>query len=192
MSGSERPKTGSFVLPGDWLGVIEEFSPNEGTYDEGGAIFASNAGVVLIDKVERRVKVIPFESHPLLKKGSLALGMVVNTGKVLSTVDIARIGGKTLASPYSGVIHISQISNQFIEKPSDAFKIGDIVKARIIEVRSELIQLSTIGKNLGVVLAFCSKCGSILDPKGNGILICNACGNKEKRKISMDYGKSKI
>jgi len=189
---AERPKTGSFVLPGDWLGVIEEFSPNEGTYDEGGIIFASHAGIVLIDKVERRVKVIPFESHPFIKKGSLVLGMVVNTGKILSMVDIARIGGKTLSSPYSGVIHVSQISNQFIDKPSDAFKIGDIVKARIIEVRSELIQLSTIGKNLGVVLAFCSKCGSPLDPKSNGVLTCSTCGNKEKRKISIDYGKSKL
>jgi len=188
----ERPKTGSFVLPGDWLGVIEEFSPNEGTYDEDGAVFASNAGIVLIDKVERRVKVIPFESRPFIKKGSLVLGMIVSTGKTLSMVDIARIEGKTLTSPLSGVIHVSQISNQFIEKPSDVFKIGDIVKARVIEVRSELIQLSTIGKNLGVVLAFCSKCGSTLFPKGNDVLTCSVCGNKEKRKISLNYGKSKL
>ncbi|MEM1657550.1 MAG: exosome complex RNA-binding protein Csl4 [Candidatus Jordarchaeales archaeon] len=192
MVSSERPKTGSFVLPGDWLGVIEEFSPNEGTYDEDGKIFASNAGILLIDKVERRVKVVSFEAPSIVKKGSLVLGMVVNNTGKFSRVSIVRVGGKTLTSPCSGIIHVSQISNQFIEKPSDAFKAGDIVRARVIDIRSEFVQLSTVGKNLGVILAFCSKCGSVLESRGNSILVCKSCGNKEKRKVSVDYGKSKV
>jgi len=187
-----KPKTGSFVLPGDWLGVIEEFTPNEGTYEEKGEVYAANAGMVLIDKMERRVRVVPVEAPPFPKKGDVALGMIVKTGKALSIVSVARIGGRFLSSPCSGVIHVSQISNEFVVKPTDAFKTGDIVKAKVIDRRGDLIQLSTIGKKFGVVHAFCSKCGTMLIPKNEKSLICHNCGNEEKRKISVDYGKTKI
>ncbi|MBS7659300.1 hypothetical protein KEJ28_01220 [Candidatus Bathyarchaeota archaeon] len=35
----QRRNSGRFVLPGDLLGVIEEFIPNSGTYVENGNIY---------------------------------------------------------------------------------------------------------------------------------------------------------
>ena len=41
-----------------------------------------------------------------------------------------------------GLIHISQISNVHIAKPSDALKIGDVVDAKIIEIDWEKQKIS--------------------------------------------------
>lgn len=186
-----KPKTGSLVIPGDWLGVIEEFTPGEGTYEENGIVYASSIGGVLIDNIEKRVKVIPIEARALPRKGDLVLGKVTQINKMLTFVDIARVRGQTIANPFSAVIHISQISPGYVENTSDALKPGDIIRARVVEEQGELIQLTTTEKNLGVVYAACSKCGFELERKGN-ILSCANCEARETRKIASDYGRVKI
>ncbi|MBS7251328.1 MAG: exosome complex RNA-binding protein Csl4 [Candidatus Freyarchaeota archaeon] len=191
MQGENKPKTGNLVTPGDWLGVIEEFTPGEGTYEENGAVYASTVGRLLIDNVEKRVKVIPIEARALPKKGDIVLGKVTQINKMLTFVDIARVRGHDIANPFSGVIHISQISTEYVENTSDALKPGDIIRARVVEEKGELIQLTTVEKNLGVIYATCSKCGSELERTGN-ILYCKNCESKETRKIASDYGRVKL
>ena len=191
MQELNKPKTGSLVLPGDWLGVIEEFTPGEGTYEENGIVYSSGIGRVLIDNIEKRVRVIPIEARALPKKGDVVLAKVTQINKMLTFVDIARVRGQNIANPFSGVIHISQISTGYVENTSDALKPGDIIRARVVEDRGELIQLTTAEKNLGVIYATCSKCGSELERRGN-FLYCNDCEAKETRKIASDYGKVKI
>lgn len=191
MQETSKPKTGSFVLPGDWLGVIEEFTPGEGTYEENGVVYASTVGRVLIDNIEKRVKVIPTEVRALPKKDDIVIGKVTQIDKMLTFVDIARVRGQTLANPFSAVVHISQISPGYVENTSDAMKPGDIIRARVIEEHGELIQLTTAEKNLGVIYATCSFCGSELERKGN-VLNCVNCEAKETRKIASDYGRIKI
>ncbi|MHA1207687.1 MAG: exosome complex RNA-binding protein Csl4 [Candidatus Freyarchaeota archaeon] len=186
-----KPKTGSLVLPGDWLGVIEEFTPGEGTYEENGMVYASSIGRVLIDNIEKRVRVIPIEARALPRKGDIVLGKVTQINKMLTFVDIARVRGQNLANPFSAVIHISQISSRYVENTSDALKPGDIIRARVVEEEGELIQLTTAERNLGVIYATCSKCGSELERKGN-ILYCKNCESKETRKLASDYGRVKI
>jgi exosome complex component CSL4 len=186
-----KPKTGSLVLPGDWLGVIEEFTSGEGTYEENGIVYASSIGHVLIDNIEKRVKVIPIEARALPRKGDIVLGKVTQINKMLTFVDIARVRGQTMANPFSAIIHISQISPGYVENTSDALKPGDIIRARVVEEQGELIQLTTTEKNLGVVYATCSNCGSELERKGN-VLSCPDCEAKETRKIASDYGRVKI
>ena len=50
----KRVKDGDIVLPGDYLGVIEEFLPGEGIIEEDGELYAARAGRVRInsEKVE--------------------------------------------------------------------------------------------------------------------------------------------
>ena len=47
-----------------------------------------------------------------------------------------------------GLIHISQISDKRIAKPSDALKIGDTVKAKIIDIKPEEKKISLSIKEL--------------------------------------------
>ncbi len=47
-----------------------------------------------------------------------------------------------IAPHVDGLIHISQISNERIEKPSDALNIGDEVEAKVIEINNETKQIA--------------------------------------------------
>ena len=56
-----KPKrqSGQFVIPGQPLGVIEEFTPGEGTYVEHGKIYANVSGRTLLDVQNKTVSVYP-------------------------------------------------------------------------------------------------------------------------------------
>ena len=43
-------KSGQLVLPGERLGVIEEFIPNSGTYTKDGIIYSKIVGTALMEK----------------------------------------------------------------------------------------------------------------------------------------------
>ena len=53
MSVVKQTQTGDVVLPGDRLGVIEEFIPGSGTYEEEGVIFSSIQGQINLDMEKR-------------------------------------------------------------------------------------------------------------------------------------------
>jgi exosome complex component CSL4 len=71
---------------------------------------------------------------------------------------------------------------------SDVCKAGDILRARVIDMTNRIPQLTTAGRGLGVVKAFCSKCGGVLD-FATRKLQCVSCGNIERRRLAEDYGK---
>lgn len=49
-----KTKSGDFVLPGDALGVTEEFVPSEWTYEDEGRIRSLVAGTVAVEiKIKR-------------------------------------------------------------------------------------------------------------------------------------------
>ncbi|MDD1763986.1 MAG: RNA-binding protein, partial [Methanobacteriaceae archaeon] len=54
-----KAKSGDFVLPGDALGVTEEFLPSEWTYEEEGKIRSLVAGTVSIDQKNKKISIIP-------------------------------------------------------------------------------------------------------------------------------------
>ena len=50
---------------------------------------------------------------------------------------------------YTGLIHISQINGKYISNINDYFKVGDVIKVRIIEVDDDKkqLKLSTVNIN---------------------------------------------
>jgi exosome complex component CSL4 len=86
---------------------------------------------------------------------------------------------------FTGIIHISQTRREYLESMYDAFRIGDLIRARVLN-NTNPFQLTTKEPSLGVVVAFCTRCGSILK-KSDDRLVCPICGNVEKRKISIMY-----
>ena len=57
---SPEPKSsGHLVVPGERLGVIEEFIPDSGTYVKDGVIFSKIVGRELLDLLNKRVSVYP-------------------------------------------------------------------------------------------------------------------------------------
>ena len=51
----EPRKSGRLVVPGEKLGVIEEFIPDSGTYVKEGGIHSKNIGYVLMDFENKKI-----------------------------------------------------------------------------------------------------------------------------------------
>lgn len=177
------------VLPGDRLGVVEEFLPGTGTYEQEGTIYSNFTGTAKIDLRNKRVTVVPTTRIPELpKEGATILASVTHVQEKMATVSIWKIDENTLQNPFTAILYISSSSPRYERNMSDVCKAGDIIRARIIDMTNRIPQLTTAGRGLGVVKSFCSRCGGTL-PLVSRRLQCSSCGNVERRRLAEDYGK---
>ena len=177
------------VLPGDQLSTSEELLVGEGTYEEDGIIRSSRLGEYNVDEQKRQAMVKPLTSVPvLIQKGDLVLAEVTSVRSSMIICNVFHVKGKkrAITGDTNGTLHISEISNGYIKSPEEVFILGDIFRAKVIQVNPSL-QLTTKGKDLGVIRALCKECRHPLAMKEN-TLECNNCGHKEKRKTAFDYG----
>ena len=188
-SKSAEQKTGQLVLPGDRLGVIEEFVPDNGTFVKDGVIYSMVVGRALHDLATRHVSVYPLVHEVMIPKvGNIVVGQVSNVQSENASVRIFQIGEKQLSGVFVGVLHISDVHLRYVESMFEICKAGDIIRARVISEKNQVYHLSTKDKDLGVVYAFCSNCGTALESKRQG-MHCSKCGRIETRKTAFDYGK---
>ena len=191
MTESER-KSGLFVVPGDNLGVIEEFTSGPGTYVEDGIIHSKITGRTLLDMLNREVSVYPLiKSATFPKVGDIVFGMVSDVKSKNAGVNISHVGDKKIAGSFKGMLHISGVSRGYVDNMFNICKSGDIIRARVISTENRSIFLSTASNDLGVLYALCSICGYPLE-SGNRGLGCSNCGSIERRKVAPDYGKENI
>jgi len=169
--------------------VVEEFLPGPGTYEQEGTIFANFTGTARIDLRNKRVTVVPTTRIPdIPKEGATVLASVTHAQEKMATVSIWKIDGKALQNPFTAILHISSSSPRYERNMSDVCKAGDIIRARVIDISNAIPQLTTAGRGLGVIKAFCSRCGGVLEFT-NRRLECPSCGNLERRRLAEDYGK---
>jgi exosome complex component CSL4 len=189
---SSEQKSGHLVLPGERLGVIEEFIPDSGTYSRDGVIYSKIVGRALMDMLNRKVSVYPLVNEPTVPKiGAKVVGQVGNAQSDNVLVRIFRVGPRKISGVFSGILHISDVEDRYVDSMSDVCKTGDIIRARVISEKNQIYHLSTVDKDLGVVHAFCSRCGNLLEQKRRE-MHCPRCGNIEQRKTALDYGKDEL
>jgi len=186
-------KSGDFVIPGEMLGVGEEFMPGEGAYEEEGLIHSAVAGIVTLDMNKRMASVdARTDLPPVPKEGDSIICEVVDIRPQMVLVELIAIAGKTdraLSAPTTkGRVYISHSSKKYVTNLQNEYKIGDIIRARVRDTRKLPYELSTVGADMGTLLSYCTKCRNVLEKKGSK-LICSVCGNEESRKASTDYGK---
>ncbi len=174
-----------FVLPGDRIGCVEEFEAGEGVYEENGELYANVAGRVVVEG--RTVKIEPINKIPKLERGDVVIGKVIDVRNSVAIVKLMRKLGhdRELVRSLIGILHVSNVQNEFLKNISSVIKFGDIVKAEVLD---ESLKLSTKAKGMGVIKSKCGNCGAELVLDGDK-LKCPKCGNVESRKISSDYGK---
>ena len=81
-----------------------------------------------------------------------------------------------------------QSEKKYIEKLTDAFRIGDIIQAKVIKISGDNVDLSTTTKECGVLKAMCTRCRDYMhETQKKYELECNTCKKREKRKISANY-----
>lgn len=185
-------KSGHLVLPGERLGVIEEFIPDSGTFVVDGVIYSKIIGRALMDLVNRRVSVYPLINGAVTPKvSSVVIGQVGNAQSDNVLVKIFTVGRKKISGTFGGILHVSDVSDRYVNSMSDVCKPGDIIKAKVISEKNRIYHLSTNDKGLGVMYAFCSRDSTLLVPERYE-LRCPKCGNIERRKMAPDYGKEEI
>jgi exosome complex component CSL4 len=188
MAGSE------LVFPGDELGVAEQFRPGPGTYEENGMVYASQIGEPVLDAEEFMARVEPKTTTPAtLEERDLVIGRVSSLKKSFVSVDVeakADEPHRELASEDRGTLHISKISQDYVDQIEDAFRIGDLIRAKVIDTDPS-VQLLTKDDELGVLLARCPKCRAAMETKGEG-LVCPDCEWKSRAKLAADYGGGQI
>jgi exosome complex component CSL4 len=189
----QRTKEGDTVLPGEKLGVIEEFLPGEGTFqDEDDVIYSSLTGKVHIDMKERKISVEATTRQPVYPtRNDVVLGVIQSVTKKSAIVNIFQIEDKECPITFSGYLFIKNAAGGYIDQMRDLFAPGDVIIARVQQHANGLARLSTVGSRYGVIQASCSRCGEPLHLQGRQ-LECVECGNYEKRKLSQTYGQVPI
>ncbi len=182
-----RVSDGQFVVPGEKLGVVEEFDPGPGTVDVNGTVYASQTGKAAVDKNRRIVAVKTMAGPPLVpEEGSTIIGMVEKIQEKMAIVNIVMVDGRKVARPFTGMLHISNASPRFEQEMGDVCKPVDIIRAKVIDTGERIPKLTTAGPGLGVIRAYCSKCGGELVFSGR-ILRCTLCRNVERRRLADDF-----
>lgn len=177
-------KQGDLTLPGDVLGVIEEFTPGEGCYELKGEIRAAIIGKVFYDMINRKSNIIP-EKKGLaykLKKAKYVYGLVSSIKEDYAVVEVSGIEERFVSPSVTGYLHVSQISHKHVKSLRDAVRPSDVIKARLVSTTYPL-QLSLRGKDLGVIVASCSICGTVMLKVDDEHLKCPNCGNVETRRV---------
>ena len=177
------------VFPGDKLSTSEELLAGDGTYDDEGIIRAARIGEYYVDSKAHAATVKPMTSTPvMLKKNDTVLAEVRGVRSSMIIADVIHVIGKkrAISGDTNGTLHISEISTSYVKDPESVFTLGDIFRAKVIQVNPS-VQLTTKGPNFGVIKGFCTECRNPLEKK-DAVLECPVCGHREKRKTANDYG----
>ena len=193
MALKSEQRNGNLVVPGERLGVIEEFIPDSGTYVRDGVIYSKIIGRALMDMISRRVSVYPLTKGAVVPKvGVTVIGQIGNAQSDNVLVRILEVGQKKkMSGAFGGILHISDVSDRYIDSMNEVCKPGDIIRAKVISNKNQVFHLSTADKDLGVMYAFCSLCGTLLEQRRQE-MHCPKCGNVERRKTTFDYGKEEM
>ena len=135
---------GTTVLPGDKVAISEELKAGKGTYEKDGEIIAS-MGKFRVNREEMAAEVEPLSSVPLiLHVGDTVIGEVKQVTEAMVLLKIIHIAGKhrQVAGERDAAIHISNVSDEFVENLKNKYRIGDILRGRIIRVEPA-VQMST-------------------------------------------------
>lgn len=184
-------KTGDVVVPGDQLCVIEELTPDYGTYEKDGVVYAATSGGVAIDLKARSIRVLAADGTLKLAlpvKGDILIGEVVNAYEQRAEVLIVKRNDKDVYSPFAAQIHISNVTRRFVRSMGNVVRQGDIVRGIALNSHEIPVDISLVGPELGVLRAKCVKCGNDLTLTSNNNMFCLRCENRETREVARDYG----
>ena len=189
-SESSDRESGKLVYPGQRLGVIEEFIADTGTYVKKGIIYSSIVGRALLDLLNKRVSVYPLGNKVKVPKtGNIILGQVTRIQKQNAFVCIYMLNKSELSDCFPGLLHISDVESRYTDSIFYVCRPGDILRGRVVSEKNGFYHLSTKDKDLGVIYAFCSQCGHLMDFQRSK-LRCSKCGRFEQRMTASDYGKA--
>jgi exosome complex component CSL4 len=186
------------IIPGNPLSIIEEFLPGKNTFVVDGEIRSSVIGEANIDMVDRVLSIKQKNPVMIPKVGDTIMGYIDMLFGNMVSVRIVYINDIYSHSGFSAIAstRISNTGNTYNPggwrdrnyKGKLVFKVGDIVRGRVISLLNSSIHITLEDRDLGIVYTMCFSCGNEFVKTSSG-LKCSNCGNYEERKVSNDYGK---
>ncbi len=170
-----------FSYPGQVLATSEEAVPSKGTVEEDGVIYSSVVGIT--DLKGGAAAVSNPRTPRLLKKGDVIDGRIEDLFDQVALISFVPSEKGVVSNADRAFLRISEVMGRaggFVENFHEFLKIGDLVRARVIEVTPLGVYVSIAEKGFGVVKAFCGSCKGELDSQ----LHCGNCLRRERRKMA--------
>ncbi|MDD2655873.1 MAG: exosome complex RNA-binding protein Csl4 [Candidatus ainarchaeum sp.] len=172
------------LLPGDHVGPGEVYAEGASTYTEKDEVYASTLGV--LDEQSRGLKT-RFRKIQL-ERGNIVYGIVLSVFENFAILGV--MPEKSPEGRYAGIpdgkILVKFASKEYTRSMRDAFKVGDLVRAKVTDVDGDTAMLTTAYPEYGVIKAFCSRDKTPLEKRGKD-LVCPLCKGNERRKLANDY-----
>lgn len=211
MPSKTRGPTATYVTPGDRLGSSAKYTPTDGAYTRGDAVYAAVAGALAATPTTVGVRRVLPPPHPTAAPpGAAAAGVTAAavgtppmglpapgaavtcrvarlTGKAAALVVLASDGVPT-AGDYRGLLRSVDVRSTDVDavEMGEVCVPGDILLAGVVGVGDRGgVLVSLLGEDRGVVAATCGGGdGGELVPVGWGEMVCPRCGRREKRKVA--------
>lgn len=181
MDLKERP-----VLPGDKIGVIEEFNGSGDVSISHGVIYSTKIGKVVYDIENRIATVRGLQLKSKIPKvGDIVTGVVESVQSNFVMVKLIMVNNEVAHNEFSMLLYLSS-SPVRMRIPC---KVGDIIKARVKSIKNGTVFLSITEPQLGVIKTTCVHCGgNVVKIKAN-LIKCTICGQVDYRKLSSEFQK---
>jgi len=180
------------VFPGEKLSVAEVMEEGLGSYQEEGDVRSAELGRAHYDLKNKTVEVK--KKTPELNLPYEGLDVIAEVGSVMrrdARVDIIMIEGKKTTKAWTGEIHTYSVEREFSKDMAMAMRNSDIIRAKVINTKNRMIQLTVRGPEYGVIYAYCTRCGTLLELQ-RGRLNCPKCDRGERRKVASTYGREEL
>ncbi len=183
------------VVPGDHVGIEEEYIPSSGVYSKDGELYASSLGDLDLDSTNHNAKVQAKTNIPKMQgEANIVVGNVAQMNDNVAIIDLMPMNSKAfkmVPNEASAVLRVSDTRRGFVRSLRDELGVGDIVRAKIIEANEHSVRLRIDERELGVIKAYCKSCRGVLRLDDRD-LKCEKCGNIEHRKMAQDYGTGRV
>ncbi len=183
----EKEKGEKLVLPGDYIGKVEEYLPGDNVTDDSGNVVALIMGLATEDTKNLSISVKPVKKEVKPKPDDIVYGQVVKSDRGRFNVAIGafqpRGSNLILPTKMEATLKIEQSR----EDRRSPVRVADYIRGRLFISRYGT-DLNINGSELGVLLAKCHRCRQFLVQTQSG-LRCENCQLTETRKVASDYGK---
>jgi exosome complex component CSL4 len=186
-----RKLTRTPILPGEQIASIEEFEAGKNTYVSDGTVRSTAVGTKNYDFKKRLAKIEKINPPMLPKIGDIVVGYIEMLFGSMMSVRILYIDQKKSISGFSAIAsaRISTPGRERDRRGRIIFRVGDIIRGRVISLLNSSIHITIDEKEFGVIYTLCFNCGGDTVRVNNNNIKCIECGVNEDRKLTIDYGK---
>ena len=171
------------TIPGDKIGIIEEFESGKNTFEDGHNVRSTVIGTVEIDKTSRIAQVQNIRKSGMPEVDDVVIGTVAAVMSSMIAVSINYVNNIRTKSNVECICQTRHFRRKNIAL------VNDIVALKITAHKNGTIHASINEPEFGVLFTKCKKCGGPVIPMRDAIK-CTECNWIDERKLSNNFGKN--